>query len=349
VSVAVRIPKRARSAGRPQGRFTQFRRLEGMRELLDSRPGGVTIEDLAGALRVTTRSVRRYLVEMKDELELEAVPTKPGGPQLWRVAPRERGRTLSLRRTQAYLLFAARSSFEPLRGSALYDEVDVALRELLHLAQRPLRNKQGVDIRDGQRFEERVVISHGPSRSYQQCSAELDDLFRAIAELREVTVRYRSAGVDRARRLSCHPLAIALDRGDVKCLVREDGATRVRVLDLERVEGTEVHQSHFTLPPEFDATAHVHPICGVLAVVDPRRALIEIDATEAPNLKTRRLHAAQRLAIAPDGRVRVSLPVGDVRAMARWILSMGGSARAVEPIDLVIAVREMCDVTRKKH
>lgn len=317
-----------------------------MRELLDSRPGGVTIEELAGALRVTTRSVRRYLEEMKDELELEAVPTKPGGPQLWRIAPRERGRTLSLRRTQAYMLFAARASFEPLRGSALFDEVDVALRELLHLAQRPLRSKQGVDIRDGQRFEERVVISHGPSRSYQQRSAELDDLFRAIAELREVTVRYRG---DRAQRLTCHPLAIVIDRGELKCLVREEGAARVRVLDLERVEATEVHESHFTVPPEFDAAAHVHPICGVLGAVDPRRALIEIDATEAPNIKTRRLHPAQRLAIAPDGRVRVSLPVGDVRAMARWILSMGGSARAVEPIDLVIAVREMSDATRKKH
>ena len=88
---------------------------------------------------------------------------------------------------------------------------------------------------------------------------------------------------------------------------------------------------------------------GVLGAVDPRRALVEIDATEAPNLKTRKLHPAQRLATAPDGRVRVSLPVGEVRAMARWILSMGGSARAVEPIDLVIAVREMCDATRKKH
>lgn len=346
---APRIPKRARSAGRPQGRFTQFRRLEGMRELLSAKPGGVTIDELAGALRVTSRSVRRYLNEMKDELELEAVPLRPGGAQLWRVAPREKGRTLSLRRTQAYLLFAARGAFDSLRGSALYDEVDVALRELLHLAQRPLRSKQGVEIREGQRFEERVVFVHGPSRTYAQRSAELDDLFRAIAELREVVVRYRAPGTDRVQRLTCHPLAIAVDRGDVRCLVREDGGSRVRVLDLERVESTDVGNSHFTLPAEFDASAHVHPICGVLGTVDPRRALVEIDATEAPAVRARRLHPSQRLATAPDGRLRVSLPIGEVRAMAKWVLSMGGAARAIEPIDLVIAVRELCDAARKRH
>jgi predicted DNA-binding transcriptional regulator YafY len=344
-----RIPKRAKGAGRPSGHFTQFRRLEGMRELLEDRPGGVTIEELAGALRVTTRSVRRYLAEMQSELSLEPVPTRPGGVKLWRITPSEKGRSISLRRTQAVLLFAVRGSFEALRGSALFDEIDVALRELLHLAQRPLRSVQGPGVREGQRFEERVVFAQPPARTYAQKAGELDDLFRAVAELREVTLKYRAPVTDRVQRIVCYPLALVVDRGDVRCLVTEEGSDRVRVLELERIEATEVSTGHFALPAAFDPNEHLHPVCGVLGKPDKRRALIEIDASEAGSIRARKLHPSQRLATAADGRVRVSLPVGEVRALARWVLSMGGAARAIEPVDLVLAVREMSELSRKRH
>lgn len=344
-----RIPKRAKGPGRPGGRFTQFRRLEGMRELLRDKPGGVTIEELAGALRVTTRSVRRYLAEMKSELALEPVPTHPGGPQLWRVAPGEKGRSVSLRRAQAYMLYAARGAFEALRGSAIFDETELALRELLHLAQRPLRSKQGLEIREGQRFEERLVLTGALARSYAAKAAELDDLLRATAELREVTVRYRPPNADRAQRLICQPLALVVDKGDVRLLVREERTTAVRVLELERVEATDVAKGHFSLPADFDASHHVHPLCGVLGKPDARRALIEIDAAEAASVRARKLHPSQRVATAADGRARVSLPVGDVRALARWVLAMGGAARAIEPVDLVHAVRELSEAVRRRH
>ena len=68
---AALLPKKARGPGRPAGRFTQHRRIEGMRELLESQPGGVTLDDLAVVMRVSPRSVRRYLKDLKGHLELE--------------------------------------------------------------------------------------------------------------------------------------------------------------------------------------------------------------------------------------------------------------------------------------
>ena len=80
-----RIPKpRVPKVGRPEGRFTQHRRIDKLRELLESEPRGLTLEELARMLRVTQRSVRRYLFELdgttdptKYEL-LESIETTPG-------------------------------------------------------------------------------------------------------------------------------------------------------------------------------------------------------------------------------------------------------------------------------
>src|SRR6516164_2520860 len=116
--------------GRPAGKFTQHRRIDHMRAQLEAHAAGLTLEQLAGLLRMTTRSVRRYLRELALVTELESVEVRPGGAHLWRIKPSERGRNVPLRRMQAYALLATRRVFEVLKGSALYDEIDLALRQV---------------------------------------------------------------------------------------------------------------------------------------------------------------------------------------------------------------------------
>src|ERR1700733_14484957 len=103
--------------GRPAGGFTQHKRLMHMQSVLENHPEGLVLADLAGAMRVTTRSVRRYLHELDKSTKLEPVETRPGGALVWRIKPTERGRAVLLRRTQAYGLLAVRRAFEVMRGS----------------------------------------------------------------------------------------------------------------------------------------------------------------------------------------------------------------------------------------
>src|SRR5262245_23662866 len=98
-----KAPKRPR-VGRPEGVFTQHRRIDKLHEALEASPTGLELGDLAQMLGVSHRSVRRYLRELDRITELESIPTVPGGPHVWRIKPSERGRTITLRRTQAYLL-----------------------------------------------------------------------------------------------------------------------------------------------------------------------------------------------------------------------------------------------------
>jgi predicted DNA-binding transcriptional regulator YafY len=347
-STKARPPKR----GRPEGGFTQHRRLDQLRAVLEHEPRGLTLEELATTLKITQRSVRRYLRELdgtktdeKFEL-LEYVETRRGGPLLWRIKPGERGRAVSLRRAQAYALLATRRSLEVLRGSALYDEADLAVAQIAKIAQTPFRASGKAEISGEQHLEDRFFFVPPPARSYAARGEDLDELFRAVADLRVLRYRPRvKAGEPRPERIPFHPYAMVVHQGSIHVLgVRvNDGkaSSEVEVLPLETM--TEIRTSeteHFELPPNFDASQFVQ---GDLGVARPARTrfIVEFDARVADEVKAKRLHPQQRIATASDGRVRVSLPLVDPRAAVAFVLSWGDAARVVEPPELVSEVANL--------
>ena len=88
--------------GRPKGQFTQHRRLDKLRLLLEQHPRGLTLYELADILEVTPRSMRRYFEEVRERFDLVATRDAPGGAQRWRIDPASMPRKVELRRTQAY-------------------------------------------------------------------------------------------------------------------------------------------------------------------------------------------------------------------------------------------------------
>ena len=336
------LPKKARGPGRPSGRFTQHRRIEGLRELLETHGQGATIEELATVMRVSPRSVKRYLRDLKEQLGLEPVSTTPGGPNRWRIKPSERGRAVTLRRTQAYLLLAARKAFEPLRGSALFDELDVAHRQLLQMAERPLRTAHTVDIHENARLEQRVVVVPYPAKSYVANGGDLDEIFRAAAELRVVRFRF---GDERVR--AC-PYVIALHGGSVHFVALDLGRATVRAFPLDGVKDAVTEAERFELPIDFDPERLVLGAFGPVPAEDRRRAVIEFDARVADEVRSRKHHPDQRVATSRDGRVRLAMPVGDRDALVRWVLGFGSAARVIEPEDIRDAVREELMETLKR-
>lgn len=324
--------KKAPQAGRPQGRFTQSRRLGKLRMLLEGHPGGVPLEDLAAAIHVSTRSVRRYLRELDRVTELESVETVPGGPHLWRIKPSERGRTIQLRRTQAYALLAARHAFEPLKGSALWDEIELAYQTLLQLAQRPGRALEG-DVPPSTHLEDRLLVLHEPARGYAKKSDQLDDLFQAVAQLRAIRLRTTH------EKIECHPCAIVMVAGGIHCILRIGKTETMRAIRLDDIEETEVLDARFALPDGFDARAWVHGSFGVFPPGPARRVIVELDAHVASEVRARKVHASQRIGTAPDGRIRVALEVPRIDMLVGWVLGFGDAARVIEPPELELAVR----------
>jgi predicted DNA-binding transcriptional regulator YafY len=336
-------PKAPR-VGRPPGSFTQNRRLAELRRALENEPRGLTLDELARVLGVTQRSVRRYLRAYdgtKDDAPfetLDSVETTPGGPHLWRIKPGERGRNVQLRRAQAYAILATRRALDVLRGSALYEDVDLALAQIAKIAETPFRASPKGQISGESGLEDRFFWLPPAPASYAARGEDLDELFRAVADLRVVRFRPRTRGGEaRADRVVFHPYAMVVHEGVIHVLgsrIVNARAVEPEVVAIDAM--TEIRASeteHFELPASFDMSQYVHGEFGV-ARPSKARVIVEFDARVAEAVRAKKLHPQQRVATSPDGRVRVSLPFVAPDRLVAWILSWGDAARVVEPADV---------------
>ncbi|WP_434046893.1 MULTISPECIES: helix-turn-helix transcriptional regulator [Sorangium] len=324
--------------GRPRGPFTQHRRLDSLRSLLQKHPAGLTIYDLARELNVTPRSLRRYLVEVKRELDLVSVATRPGGPRLWRLSPSEAPRRVEVRRTQAYALLAARRLFEPMRGSTLFEEIDLAAQRLLGVARRPGRGPNA-GVADA-RLEERFLYLPFAPKDYAARTEELDDLFQSVADLRPLRCRYRRARDGREERVLIHPYALVLYKDAIYCVGLHVGRGEVRTFLLDRMRDTECAVTErFELPPDFSIDDYFQGQFGIWRGGEPRRVVIDFDERVTEFVRTRKVHPSQEITPLPGGGVRLTMHIGDMTELATWVLGFGETARVVEPPDLVDRVK----------
>jgi predicted DNA-binding transcriptional regulator YafY len=340
-------PKPAR-LGRTPGNFTQSRRLDHLRSQLEGHAAGLTLEDMAGMLRVSTRSVRRYLRELARITELESVEVKAGGAHVWRIKPSERGRAMPLRRMQAYALLATRRVFDVLKGSALYDEIDLALRQVEQIAQRPpLRpGLRGEPVPES-RLDGRFAYAPPLPRAYTSRSEDFDETFRALAEQRLLRFRYAAPAEaptpGRGARITAHPYAIVLHGGAITCVARDCDRNAPRPFVFDRMSELAVSETErFELPADFDLAEWLHGDFGVARAPHTVTVLVEFDARAAEVVRGHRVHPSQRLLVSADGRVRAALAVPqtpDVLDRVRaWVLGFGAAAQVLEPKELAAEV-----------
>lgn len=328
-----------RSPGRPKGRFTQHRRIDALRTILEQNPKGLTLYELADALGIVPRSMRRYLAEVKSQLDLLSTTERPGGPLLWRIDPAAMPRKVEIRRTQAYALLAARRVFEPMRGSTLFEEIDLAIQRLVSIARRPGRGPNA-GVADA-RLEERFLYLPFSPKDYRQRTEELDDLFQAVADLRPLSCRYRSTRDGTDERIVIHPYAMVLYKDAIYCVGLHTGKDEIRTFLLDRMRDTEISATgRFELPPGFKIDDYFQGQFGVHRGKGTIRVTIDFDARVAELVRSRKVHATQKLSPLPDGGVRLTMVVGDITEVTSWVLSYGETAQAIEPPELVETVRK---------
>jgi len=321
----------SRSRGRPAGSFTQHKRIDLLRELLIQRPKGMALQEIAAALKVTTRSARRYLQEIKREFELEKDPGRGRAP-LWRMRAEERPRKVELRRTQAYALLAARRLFEPMRGSALYEEIDLAVRNLTTLANRPGRGPNA-GVADA-RLEERFLHLPFAPKDYSAKTDELDVLYQAVADLRPMTCHYRDAQ-GQTSHLELHPYAMILYKDAIYTVGRQLPGNEIRTFALDRMSDADFSTvERFELPADFRVDQYFQGQFGIWRGKERIRVVIDFAPRVAEYVRSRRIHPSQRVSNLRGGGVRLTMTVGDTTEVTSWILGFGETARVVEPEEL---------------
>jgi predicted DNA-binding transcriptional regulator YafY len=308
----------------------------------------MTLYELAQALEVTPRSMRRYLKEITAELELEPIPVRAGGPLRWRVRAGDLPRRIELRRTQTYALLAARRLFESMRGSALFEEINLAVQQLMTIANRPGRGPNA-GVADA-RLEERFLYVPVAPKDYRNKTEELDDLFQAVADLRPLTCRYKSNRDNTEETVVIHPYALVLYKDAIYCVGLHTGRGEVRTFLLDRMRDTEMSTlERFVLPEGFRVDDYFHSGFGIFQSSKKTRIMLDFDAQVADLVRSRKINDTQRVLDLPHGGVRLTATVGDLTELVSWVLGWGKTVRVIEPDELVARVRGELELALAKY
>lgn len=333
-------PSVAASPGRPKGRFVQHRRLDRLRTALEREPAGMTLERLAEFARVSTRSARRYLRELERTMDIESVPTTPGGVHLWRLRAGERARNIPLRPAQARLLAAALPVFEPLRGSAVFEEASLLGEELrTFFSRRTQRNVRGTKTHDS-------ALWIGHLDSARPAFGEITDtMIQAAADSMTTWVRLKEAPQLRRR---CEAYAVLVAAGRVYVTGTLDNAADPEVFGMDRIIDADRSEETFRVPDGFDVNVFFHGEQGV-SHTTAGECTLALDPEAAEALRGRRLHPSQRVATARDGRARVRLPYISLETLYRLIAPFGVHVSVLEPTHVRAGVAQIAERLASHH
>jgi predicted DNA-binding transcriptional regulator YafY len=308
----------------------------------------MTLYELAESLHVSPRTLRRYLKEVERDYELEPVRARGGGKMVWRITSVDIPRKVELRRTQAMALLAARRVFEPMKGSALFEEIDMAVTKLMALARRPGRGPNALPT-DTQ-LEKRFLYLPFAPKIYEHRTDELDDLFQAVADLRPLTLQYRSKGKGKEETIVIHPYALVLHRDAIYSVGKHCGRNEIRTFLLDRMRATECATTErFELPADFDIDDYFQGELGIWRTEEKHRVVIEFDNEAAEYVRSRRVHPSQRLSALPGGGIRSTMTVGSLTPVVSWVLEWGPRAKVIEPVELVARVKQELEQALAKY
>lgn len=303
-----------------------------------SRPHGWSFAAIQDELRISERTLLRYLAACRKELVddrgepvLEVV--QRGDRRVVRLC--DAARDVDSTSYQVLSFYFALSVFQFLDGTILKDGVD-DLWEAFRRTLPPARRDRL------QAFERKFYTVPYAVKDYREADATLDVLVRALVNERRLRVEY--AGLWRGGEPAVHefdPYTLVLYRGGLYVMGRSHRHREMVHLAVERIVGAELLPARFEYPKRYSPERHLDGTFGIVEGPETR-VVLRLHGDEAMRLlAARRLHRTQRFTTGADGITRLTMTVRGTSELKYWILAQGPFVEVVDPASLRREVVEM--------
>lgn len=304
-----------------------------LRKLEQTR--GATLQELAEALPEDiarhTRTIRRDLEALERTFPL--LTERINGQTRWRLMDGyHKIPPLSFSPTELMALVFSRNLLKPLDGTEIKTSLDSALSKVA--AALPPEGEAYVRQMQGS-----FSVGLGPHKTYRQHQQTIDQLTRAIAQMRTIQMRYYSASSDRTERREVDPYRLWYTDGALYLIGHCHRRNDVRMFAVDRIRSLALTNHSWQLPLGFDVDAYVRDTLIVMRG-KPVDVTLRFDRATTAWAKDRQWHASQQISIGQDGGMTMTLRIADTRELEGWILHFGSGVQVLHPESLRERVRE---------
>jgi len=311
-----------------------------LREIESARGGGVTIDELAALVQVTTRTIRRDLLALEEAgFPVFDDRSHDDGRTRWRLNGQAfKGLGAGLTLSELCALYFSRTLVTSLSGAPFRSEVEGAFAKLGAVLTPHMR--QFLDQLP-RVIATKADSSRPPAADASRQAAIVARAFEAALHHRVVTLTYFSKSSDRTKQYEIHPYRLAYAQGGTYLLAYVPEYDEIRTFAAERIEELSPREERFT--PGESLPHEVFPDSLGVHSGPPERIEVDFDPAVADYVRAREWHRSQSVHDRPAGGIRLTLDVCRDQALRSWLLSFGALARVVSPLDLA---REIGDQLR---
>jgi predicted DNA-binding transcriptional regulator YafY len=239
---------------------------------------------------------------------------------------------LGLSPLQVTALTMARTQLEPLAGTGLVQELDALLARLSPATQQ-------------QTF---AFAPPNPERSSARIEI-MKRIARSIELRRRLQIDYRAAyRGGKLTQIHIEPLFVNVANQDpyvrAYCAERDDERT-YKIVRITQAALTE--QPFAYCPPSLPAAAFEHSVKAWGG--KPAPVKVRLDSNVAWLAREYPLIAGQKLEMGDDGSATIEAKVSGIVEPMRWVLSWGGAAEALAPVELREALKAELDKAAERY
>ena len=118
---------------------------------------------------------------------------------------------------------------------------------------------------------------------------------------------------------------------------------QLRTFALPRMRKVKSTNLKFKRPADFSITKHLNDSFGVFTGTGHHVVQIWFDKFAAQLVSERNWHTSQRMKPLPNGEMEMTLQLGSLEEIERWILSWGTHARVLKPAKLLDNIRKIAE------
>ncbi len=287
---------------------------------------GATLEELAEACEVSTRTVRRKLRALQE-----------AGIPIEETIDYDRRKRYSINHK---LVPSTHVSFEPFEAAALFvAEGMMAAMEGLPLAKeaRAAMDKatHGVPAAFRDELNQLLGALHGSlqgQHEYAPFGTRFINLVDAVSERWPVEIDYRSLSRQRAKTHRVLPYMLHCQAGTVYLVARKPDSDKTLTFALDRIEDVRVHDDEqFDRDPTFDPARFVSESFNGYHEGEVVEVKVRFEAPVAKVIRERRWHSSQRVKELADGAIEVTFNTAGPTGVMHWTHSYLPHVRVLAP------------------
>lgn len=285
---------------------------------------------LAAQLEVSTKTVMRDVAFMRDRLGLPVEYDRQ--LHAFRYSyPVENFPTVQISGGELLALVVARKALEQYRGTPYHAQLSAAF------------DKLATGVRDKVSFtpaQDATGISFHTTGVAEADLKVFEGLSRALTEGREVEFDYRKPQDRATERRRVRPYHLSHRENLWYLLGHDVERDGLRQFALTRVSDVRATQRKFERPADFSAEKYFEKSFGAFAGEGDHRVRIRFTPAAAGRVRERIWHDSQKFTERPDGGIELTLQLGDLAEVARWVLGWGDEAEVLAPAALREKIRD---------